>query len=253
MRENITLVLALVLGLIVAGCSTPTPVAPIATPTVVVASFKTPEDAITAYMQGVAQADTSKILQACAINEMSEKFKFDVYTERLKAFLPSQSLALATSPFYVESNKAQLTAQILGRVKILAYGLLSSEKVDDPASVIVITDTARINKFMQDVDPKRLAGLKVEKTGSPNKTLMNSTSYLNNATQIALVYGADEYTERVTLFSFAQNYYYLGFTLLRYGDNWKISSQVSPLANTNTLGAPTKTTVDKFDSVINGN
>ncbi len=203
-------------------------------------------------MQGVAQADTSKILQSCAINEMSEKFKFDLYTERLKALLPSQSLAPASNPFYVETNKTQLSAQVLGRIKILVYALLSNEKVDD-GSVISNIDTERINSFMKDVDPKKLASLKVEKTSPPNKTQMNSASYQNNATQNALVYGADESTERVVLFSFAQNYYYVGFTLLRYGDSWKISSQTSALAGTNALGAPTKTTVDEFDSKFNSN
>jgi hypothetical protein len=261
MWKTIISMLVVFLALISASCSgisvsaTPTAtstVAPSATPTVSVPVFKTPEDAINAYMQGVAQADANKILQACAINEMSEKFRFDLYTERLKALMPSQSQAPANSPFYVEINKMQLSGQILARVKVLAYGLLSSEKVDD-ASVIVITDTARINKFMQDVDPKKLANLKVEKISPPNKTLMSSASYQNNATQNALAYGADESTERVVLFSFAQNYYYVGFTLLRYGDSWKISSPTSALANTNALGAPTKTTVEKFDSMINGN
>lgn len=245
-------ILVVFLALIVASCSGTSIVAPSATPTIQVAVFKTPEDAINAYMQGVAQADTNKILQACAINEMSEKFRFDLYTERLKALLPSQSLAPANSPFFVQADKAQVTAQILNRVKILVYGLLSNEKVDD-GSVIVITDTERINKFMNDIDPKKLASIKVEKISPPNKTLMSGASYQNNATQSALAYGADESTERVALFSFAQNYYYVGFTLLRYGDSWKISSPTSALANTNVLGAPVKTTVDKFESMINGN
>lgn len=253
--------LVVFLALITASCSGtgagPSPrvtntIIPSATPTVPDAMFKTPEDAINAYIQGVAQADTSKVLQACAINEMSEKFRFDLYTERLKALMPSQSLAPANSPFYVEANKAQLTAQVLNRVKILVYGLLSSEKVDD-GSVIAIMDTERINNFMKDVDPKKLASLKIEKISPPNKTLMSSASHQNVATQNALAYGADESTERVALFSFAQNYYYVGFTLLRYGENWKISSQTSALGNANTLGAPTKTTVDKFESMINGN
>jgi hypothetical protein len=44
-------------------------------------SFKTPEDAITHYFEGLAQSNINKILQACAINEMAEKFRFDLYTE----------------------------------------------------------------------------------------------------------------------------------------------------------------------------
>ena len=104
---------------------------------------------------------------------------------------------------------------------------------------------------MKDIDPKRLSSLGVKEIGLPNKTLMNSAKYQANAAKMALIYGADESTERVALFSFEQNYYYLGFTLFRYGENWKISSQSSPLANTNVLGTPIKISADEFDSMIN--
>ena len=215
--------------------------------------FKAPEDAITSYLEGVVQSDIHKISRACAINEMSEKFKFDLYTGEWLggAFMPFQSLSPTDYPFYVETNKMQLSPQIFTRVKILAYSLLSSEKED--GSTITGMDAKRINSFMKDVDPKRLSSLKVKEIGLPNKTLMNSAIYQETAAKFARVYGADEKTERVALFSFEQNYYYLGFTLFRYGENWKISSPASALANINALGAPQKTTVEEFESMINGN
>ena len=248
-------ILIVFLALITAGCSgAGTPVTASATPTPAQASdvvFKTPEDAITSYLEGVAQSDIHKISQACAINEMSEKFKFDLYTEWLGgAFMPFQSLSPTDYPFYVETNKMQLSPQIFTRVKILAYSLLSSEKED--GSTITGMDAKRINSFMKDVDPKRLSSLKVKEIGLPNKTLMNSAKYQANAAKMALIYGADESTERVALFSFEQNYYYLGFSLLRYGDNWKISNQISNLAGTSALGTPQKTTIEEFESMING-
>jgi hypothetical protein len=217
-------------------------------------AFKTPEEAITSYLEGVAQSDIHKIAQACAIDEMSEKFKFDQYTERLRAFLPVQSQSPAEYPFYVEMNKMQLSSQIFNRVKMFAYSLLSSEKVDEGATIVLDTGaTERIGQFIKDVDPKRLAQLELKKIDLPNKNLMNSTRYLENAAKFASIYGADESTDRVALFSFEGNYYYLGFSLLRYGDNWKISSQTSPLAGTSALGTPQKTTVEEFERMINSN
>jgi hypothetical protein len=210
--------------------------------------FKTPEETITHYFEGVAQADARKILQACAINEMGEKFRFDLYTERMGVLLPTQSLSPTDYALYVENNKVQLSAQIFNRVRIFAYSLLSSEEVAEGMTIVI--DAERTNNFMKDVDPQRLARLEVKKIGLPDKTLMNNARYLENATKIASIYGADESTERVALFLFEQNHYYLGFTLLRYGEDWKISSQVSPLANTNGLGAPQKTTVEEFESMI---
>jgi hypothetical protein len=230
---------------LVTGCSG-TASSPISSVT-----FKTPEEAIAYYFEGIAQSDAQKILQACAINEMGEKFKFALYTERLRALLPTQSLSPTDYPLYVEANKMQLTSQILTRVKIFAYSLLSHEDIAEGKTIVM--DTERINNFMKDVDPKKLSGLEVKKIGLPDKTRMSDAKYLENAAQLASIYGADEYTERVALFSFDGNDYYLGFTLLRYGENWKISSQTSALSNANALGAPEKTTPDEFERMINSN
>jgi len=211
--------------------------------------FKTPEDAINYYFEGLAQADSNKILRACAINEMSEKFRFDLYTERLAVFMPLQSLSPTNYPLFIETNKTQLSAQILSRVKIFSYSLLSSEKVDEGDPILI--DTERTNNFINAVDPKRLSLIKVQKIDRPHKTLMDNPKNLENEAKIASIYGADESTERVALFLFENNYYYLGFTLLRYGENWKISDQISQFAGTNPLGAPQKTTVDEFEILVN--
>jgi hypothetical protein len=56
----------------------------------------------------------------------------------------------------------------------------------------------------------------------------------------------------VALVSFEQNYYYLGFTLLRYGTNWKIANQVSQLAGTNVLGAAQGITEAEFERMTSG-
>jgi hypothetical protein len=249
MQKNRSLVLMACLALLTVFLSgTVTTAMPPTQATEVV--FKTPEEAITVYLEGVAQGDFAKILQACAIDEMSENFKFDLYIERLRAFVP-QAPSPANDPFYVELNKAQFSAQIANQVKNFAYGLLSTEEVSEGKTIIM--DVDRAITFMKDVDPNRLISLKVKQVGIPNKTRMNSARYLEIAAKIALVYGADESTERVTLFSFEQNYYYIGFSLLRYGENWKISSQASPMGNTSVLGVPTKTTEAQFETIINGN
>ena len=214
-------------------------------------TFKTPEETITYYLDGVAQNNLSKILQACAINEMSGKFNFAYHVERLGGVMsPGQFLSPTDYAFYSDINKVTVSSQILSQVKFFAYGLLSSEKVGD-GSLILNMDPERVNKFIKDVDPTKLSNIVVKKISLPNKTLMSDPKYIENAAKSASLYGADESTERVALFSFEQSYYYIGFTLLRYGENWKISSQSSPLANTNVLGTPIKITVEGFDSMNN--
>jgi hypothetical protein len=212
-------------------------------------TFKTPEEAITYYFEGVAQADTDKILQAFAVSEMSEEFRFELQTERMGgAFVPLVSLSPADYRLYVETNKILLSAQILNRVKIFAYSLLSDEETDEGKTLIL--DAERMKNFVQDVNPERLAELEVQKIGPPNKEIMETPQYQEGAASFAATYGADESTERVALFSFEGSTYYLGFRLLRYGENWKISEQLSPLADTNVTGAPQETTVEAFSAMI---
>lgn len=212
-------------------------------------TFKTPEEAINYYFEGLTQADTHKILGACAIDEMSEKFNFDLYSERV-GFLSITTLSPTRYPLYVELNKTELSGEILKRVKVFNYSLLSNEEVHKGTPIL--TDAERTNNFIKDVNPSRLSKIEIQKIEMPSKEFMNSPKYLEDAAKIAGIYGADESTERVVLFSFEDGYYYVGFILLRYGESWKISSQIAPLANTSPLGAAEKTTIAEFDAMFNG-
>ena len=200
------------------------------------ATFATPEEAINAYLDGVAQNDVGKILGASAINEMSQGFRFDRSVERLQAMDLAFSPSPSDYPFYAEINKMQAAADILNGVKWLAYGLLSDEDME--AGLIYPVDAERVARFITDVHPARLSTIKIKQIRLPDETLVKDTRYLEGAATLAAIYGADELTERVVLFSFEGSDYYIGFTLLRYADTWKIKDQASPLAGVNPNGAP---------------
>lgn len=259
-RAFFTMVLVIVL---VVGCSgqapaaTPTAQAPSQTATSTlatdqpgVAGFPTPEAAIRQYMAGVAGANVSAILQASAIDEMSSGFRFDLYTDRMQALLLSSSLAPADYPFYADMNRALQSQRVLSQALMLTYSLLSTEQID--GSPIPPADKARADTFIKQVDPSRLAGLTVTDIRFSNAKFENDERYLANAAAMAAIYGADEQTERLVLFSFEGKYYDVGFTLLRYGSGWKVASQVAYLAGTNALGTAAPTTVEEFDRVTSG-
>lgn len=210
--------------------------------------FTSPEEAIVYYIEGIAKNDIDKILSACAINEMAEKFRYDLFTQRTGAMFP-QIRAPSNDSFYVEMNKAYLTNTILNQVKLLSFGLLSHEKIDGTA--ISPVDSERINNFMRDINPRRLSKIKIEKMSFPSKRFEHDQSYLEMAKWMATYNGADELTERLVLFSFEQNFYYIGFGLLRYGQNWKIQIQNSNLGNTPALGTAQPITVHEFEMKIN--
>lgn len=208
------------------------------------AVFRTPEEAITSFFEGVAQGDFAKILQSCAIAEISENFKFDLFIDRIRAFVPYQSFAPTNYPFYVELNKAEITARISNQVKIFAFSLLFSGDIAFDRTNLMDIDGARA--FAADVDPSRLAQLELIQIAPPSPAMLNTERYKNNALRIAATFGADDSTERLALFSFEGNDYVLGFTLLRYGDTWKINSANSAIAGTSSLGTPEQVTLEQF-------
>ena len=213
-------------------------------------SFKSPEDTINAYMQGIAENNIQKILQTLAIDEMSEHFDFELYTERVGIFIPTTSLAPSEYPLYVESNKRQLSADMLHQMNFLAYSLLSSEPVGEGTAIQI--DPERTRNFVEAVDPGRLSSLDIQRIDPANKLVMETTPYLESAAALARIFGADESTERVALLLFEENYYYAGFTLLRYGETWKISRQASAIADTNPMGAANRTTPGEYETMISG-
>lgn len=213
--------------------------------------FQTPDEVIAHYVEGIARNDVNRILQAAAGPELGESFQFDRSVERLGGVMMlMQSLAPSGYPFYAEINRSHLSSQILSQVKLLAYSLLSDEEVD--GSSLFEVDAERVKRFIAAVDPAGLAGMEVETIALPNETLMNDERYLKNMALMAAVNGADEATERVALLSFAGRHYVIGFTLLRYGETWKISNQSSPLAGMNSLGTPGEITADEFAEMIGG-
>ena len=153
-------------------------------------------------------------------------------------------------PLYVELHKAHLSGLILDRVKLFAFSLLSSDIEDDYEGGIIRMDIEGTNQFVIDVNPERLAEIEVQQIDLLNKTQMSSDEYIQYKVDRAGIYGADEATERVVLFTFEGDYYYVGFMLLRYGENWKISWQVS--AMTNKFGAAQKTTIEEYEALVNG-
>src|SRR5262245_14541926 len=94
--------------------------------------FATPKDAVTAYMQGIADRDLDEIMATTAIDEMSANFDFAAYTEWMGTF---SYLAPAPShhPFLAQIGRAQAEDTITRQIKMFTYGLLSTA-VDFDAS-----------------------------------------------------------------------------------------------------------------------
>ncbi len=215
------------------------------------ASFSTPEAAITAYLDGVKQQDVNAIFAASAIDAVAQDFDFQAYADRLQAMPLVTSPAPAEYPFYAEMNRVRRQNEVLSQVRNFAYSLLSTEAID--GSITANPGAERVQAFVAKVDPSRLAGIELIQVGAPSPDLLSSTRYQENAAKQAAIYGADELTERVALLSFEGKDYLLGFTLVRYGDGWKVMNQTSNLAGTSALGTVAPTTPGEFAALIASN
>ena len=205
----------------------------------------TPEAAVQQYMNGVATNDADEILRACGIDLVAKGFQFDLYAERLNAILPGTMLAPSQYPLYATINEYQQSYRIFEQVRNFAYSLLSSEPLDQTITPVT---AAQVQQYAKDVDPSRLASLKVASVKFPIASLASDSKTLANFAAQAKVYGADEMTERLALFQWNGKYYEAGFQLLRYGQGWLVVSQTSYLAGLDATGAPKATTPDDFDA-----
>lgn len=210
----------------------------------------TPEDAVTTYVAAIAANDVDAILATTAVDEMAAGFDFQASTERLQAMVLMNSLAPAEYPMFGALNRYQQASWILGQVRNLVYGLLSDEEVD--GRVITPVDADQIAAFVAAVDPTRLAGLRVLDVRFPVPDMATNERYLANNAALAAIYGADEMTERLALIELDGQTHALGFTLLRYGDAWKVSSQSAPIAGTSSFGTAQPMTREEYDELTGG-
>ena len=203
------------------------------------ADLSTPEAAVNAYIEAVAAHDLDRVLAASAVDAMSANYDFEGFVDRQKA-LTAVTPVPSTDTMLVSINRATFAAQIARQVQFLTYGLLDRSSLEHwRPHVMDRTDAAA---FANDINPARLETLIIGDISAPQVSAESQERDLRFAAGEALIYGADEQVERGAVINFEGASYVLGFTLLRYGDNWGVSSQSSPLLGTNPMGSPLRVT-----------
>jgi hypothetical protein len=206
------------------------------------ADLASPDEAIAAYLAGVATADLGAIRATLAAPDVAEHLDFVAMAGRVGAWGPSM-MGPSAGALFTGLNRLHQTAQVLGQTRILVYSLLTDIELD---GTMVQVDEAWAGAFVAALDQSRLAGLTLVAVGFPGAALATDQRVLDNFAALAAVWGADELTERVVLVVFEGATYAIGFTVVRYGRQWRISSQSSALAGTSALGAALPTTAEHF-------
>ncbi len=218
---------------------------------VAASALETPEAAIQEYLAGVAQADVARVLEASAVDEMTEGYQLGQMVDFLGQFHPGAE-GPVHDPFFADIQHAQATARLLAQTRMLAYTLLAPETLTEVVfarNPILGVDAAWAMDLMAELDTARLSGLEVMDIAVPRPGLyysdVTSEGYARRAERVS----ADEGVERVALIDFEGDLYDVGFMLLRYGDEWKVANQMSSLAANLVWGAPHPTTIKGWDKL----
>lgn len=212
------------------------------------ASFKTPEETIEYFVAGITENNIGKALSACGIEEYSKGFDFTAYSNHAKAIMPpSVSPAPSEYEMYHELNRITKESQISTQIKGFIYSFYNKGELTASKPV---TKKREIKKFIQSVDPKQLKKLKIVQIDPPYPDVMKKEATKTSLKTHAAIAGGTEATERVVLYELNGRYYWGGFRLIKYNDNWKISTINSDIVNQPALGSVTKTTKENYTIFI---
>jgi hypothetical protein len=207
----------------------------------------TPEDAVKAYLAGLAKGNAAALLAATSSAQQATRVQFDAYVDRLKAFTPMVMAGPASDPFYAEVNRAQLQGQLLEQARMLAYSLLDDQVTS--ANLVSPVDAAWATTFATTTSTAKLAGLTVTEVAFPLASKKDDATLKAAWAKSAAAWGADEQTERIALLTLDGRTWLAGFTLLRYGSGWGVSNQAANLIEMDGAGAARPMTPEEFDSL----
>lgn len=219
------------------------------------AHFKTPEEAVTGFMEALKKQDFGAILATTAVDRMSEGYDFVAQAGQLKVITPSFAMP-ASDPFFISVNKAFYAGLIAKDVQFLTYSLMMA---NNPVIIDTLLEghtyanpdypTAATDMF-DAVQAKRLSELSISKIAPPLPEKLNSESQQRLFSKHAKFFQGDAETERVALLSFDGRDFLVGFSLIRYGDDWLVEGTRPWIAETNRMGGAKRTTPDEFEALI---
>ena len=212
------------------------------------AAFPTPEDVIRHFCQALAANDFEAALDACAVREQAEGFDFSGYVDRMKMHMPVTNPAPSTSDMYRDLNEAAILGGFTGQIKTLSYSFFVTDGLD--GKPVTPADRAYAETFEEAVDPKKLADLRLLRVDPPMKFTLESEKNMENFSEMAKLYGAEEMTERIVLYELDGRTFMGGFGLYRYASGWRICRLYSNLAGLSPTGAAVAATEQQYVEML---
>ncbi len=206
-------------------------------------TFRTPEEAIRHYEEGMRQNDLHMILEACAVEEL------DVDFAEMIGNIGGYSINVSWPGRYPLSNDMNKITGAGGLVFSLKNMIWSLKLPDvDAGYVLSINSEDGLVKdperFQQLLDCTGLSGLKIERI----QPLENPEQ--EAALKTARSYGAEDQREFVLLYSLDGRYYAGGVTLYQIGGGWKIRYLYANSSGISFSGELEPVTPEKFEQLF---
>jgi hypothetical protein len=196
------------------------------------AGYATPEDAVSAYMEALQQADLQATASAFAIETYAANYDFTGYLELIRAYSPTAPIKLpASDPFNVALNIESRSAQVVGGI-LYQYLRLCCPDLD-PVQVQALPDDAAVAHFVDDLSTNAnsevltsidsFTFVPLEEVSADTYELYTSDRNEDNIGAREAVLGADELTDLAVRFRSRDGDVYALFSVVRYGDQWWLS------------------------------
>jgi hypothetical protein len=161
--------------------------------------FSAPEDAIRHFAAAIAENDLQKALKACAVDEYAQGYDFAGMVDRLKSLMPMQQMVPSEYGLFAQINRITAMGTLAGQMKMMVYSFFVP-KVKDGTPMYTGGSADDAKKFAEAVDPGKLKNLKIVRIDPPRQDILSSEKNIENFHKTAMLYGAQEMTERIVLF-----------------------------------------------------
>ncbi len=221
-------------------------------------NFSSPEMAIEHFIDALKRNDISGMLESCAINEQAEKVDLTFKASLLKSYQTNSPLPPEYA-MYRDINRLAEIASILNQVKYFIFSFLVPDTYEKGIMKYSIEipygwlEETFVSGFVKATNPSLMEGLRIVRICDSNFGYSQEfiERHKTNLKKEARTVGADEAVQRIILYEKGDEYFYGGFTLLRYGPNWKIKNMSHVLIDI--LNQPAKkTTLQQFDAILLG-
>ena len=197
--------------------------------------FDTPEEALTAYLEGLRDSDLDRMLSAFAIEVMAENYDFAAMLERLQVYSPSltfrmpnaNDLALAMN---VEARRSEVVHSIIMQQLSLTEDFMDDDFVEMFHFSMVRLggpdDVARfVNQLSSALNALPFQTIEIIRFIAPEDF---DDRYLSEHNQEILsrqanMHGADSWESRVVKFMMDGREYILFADVVQYGDRWYLA------------------------------